>query len=225
MIPSMSDTRTDISDDAAAVERQLSLTPEQALALAIERHQLDELDDAEMIYAALLERWPEHPMSSTTWACCSISAARASPRSRCCATPSRSRLTPPASGTTSGRLGVYDDLDKTELLAYLEAHGDTFDIVVSTDTLCYFGALEGVARAAHRALRRGGQLVFTVEALPDDDCAGHRLLRHGRYAHARDYLRAVLDGAGFVRRQTAADVLRSEGGVPVNGWVVSAGRD
>ena len=36
-------------------------TPEQALALAIERHQLDQLDDAEMIYAALLERWPDHP--------------------------------------------------------------------------------------------------------------------------------------------------------------------
>ena len=57
----MADTRSDRNGRPAAAERELSLTPEQALALAIERHQLDELDDAEMIYAALLERWPDHP--------------------------------------------------------------------------------------------------------------------------------------------------------------------
>src|SRR4029077_1367770 len=61
MIPSMEDARADITGNPAAAERELSLTPEQALALAIERHQLDQLDDAEMIYAALLERWPDHP--------------------------------------------------------------------------------------------------------------------------------------------------------------------
>ena len=47
---------------------------------------------------------------------------------------------------------------------------------------------------------------------------------HGRYAHARSYLRAVLDAAGFERQRIDADVLRSEGGVPVQGWVVSAVR-
>ena len=57
----MDDTRSDITGNPAAAERELRLTPEQALAPAIERHQLDQLDDAEMIYAALLERWPDHP--------------------------------------------------------------------------------------------------------------------------------------------------------------------
>jgi len=56
----MAGAHTEITDVGDG-ERALSLTPEQALALAIERHQLDELDDAEMIYAALLERWPDHP--------------------------------------------------------------------------------------------------------------------------------------------------------------------
>jgi len=116
-------------------------------------------------------------------------------------------------------------LDKAELIAYLQDHRDAFDVVVSADTLCYFGALEGVAGAARAALRPGGQLVFTVEALPEDDGASHRLLPHGRYAHARPYLRAVLDGAGFVRQRIGADVLRSEGGLPVHGWLVSASRE
>jgi predicted TPR repeat methyltransferase len=123
------------------------------------------------------------------------------------------------------RRAVYDQLDKAELIAYLAAHRDAFDVVVSADTLCYFGALEGVAGAACGALRPGGQLVFTVEALPEDDGAKHRLLPHGRYAHARAYLRSVLDGAGFVRQRIGADVLRSEGGLPVHGWLVSASRE
>jgi len=123
------------------------------------------------------------------------------------------------------RRGVYDQLDKSELVAYLEAHPAAFDVVISADTLCYFGALDHVAKAARRALRDGGQLVFTVEALPDDDGADHRLLLHGRYAHARAYLRSVFDAAGFERQRIVADVLRSEGGVPVQGWLVSASLD
>jgi len=123
------------------------------------------------------------------------------------------------------RRAVYDRLEKAELLAYLEANQHAFDVVVSADTLCYFGALEAVAAAAHAALRAGGHLVFTVEALADDDGASHRLLPHGRYAHGRDYLQAVIDGAGFARQRIVADVLRSEGGQPVRGWLVSAGRE
>src|SRR5450631_3608051 len=41
-------------------ERERKFTPEQALQLAIERHKLDQLDEAEMIYGALLKRWPDH---------------------------------------------------------------------------------------------------------------------------------------------------------------------
>jgi predicted TPR repeat methyltransferase len=61
--------------------------------------------------------------------------------------------------------------------------------------------------------------------LPDADGAEHRLLLHGRYTHARAHLRSVLDAAGFERQRIVADVLRSEGGVPVQGWRVSASLD
>jgi len=119
---------------------------------------------------------------------------------------------------------VYDELEKAELLAYLHLRPDAFDVVISADTLCYFGALEGVSAAAHRALRSGGLLAFTVEALADDDSADHRLLLHGRYAHSRRYLGALLDRAGFQRHRITGEVLRSEGGLPVHGWLVSASR-
>jgi predicted TPR repeat methyltransferase len=138
--------------------------------------------------------------------------------------------------------GVYDDLEKAELVGYLGLRPQAFDLVLSADTLCYFGDLSGVAQAAFQALRGGGRLVFTVEALdaasPDVDAdaeAGHavdvdkavnlddyRLLPHGRYAHSRDYLRTVASGAGFVIEDLSRELLRYESGLPVMGWLVGA---
>lgn len=74
--------------------------------------------------------------------------------------------------------GGYDDLVEDELVAFLERHRATFDLLVSADTLCYFGDLHGVAVAAAAALRPGGRLVFTVEATdapPDATDASPRM--------------------------------------------------
>ena len=62
---------------------------------------------------------------------------------------------------------VYDELAKGELTAYLRDSPGSFDVIVSADTLVYFGSLEAVAAAAASALRPGGVLVFTVEELSD----------------------------------------------------------
>jgi predicted TPR repeat methyltransferase len=118
-------------------------------------------------------------------------------------------------------LKLYDKLHKAELTHYLATQPDSFDVVVSADTLCYFGALEAAAAAAHRSLKAGGWLVFTVEALPGDD-KPHLLQPNGRYAHARGYLEQVLGGAGFGTLTIRPDTLRQEAGEPVPGWVVSA---
>lgn len=121
-------------------------------------------------------------------------------------------------------LKLYDVLHKAELTHYLETQPAAFDAVISADTLCYFGALEGVAAAAHKALRPGGWLVFTVEALPPGAPQPHRLQPHGRYAHAGDYISTTLAAAGFEALGLRGDTLRHEGGEPVSGWVVSARR-
>ena len=120
------------------------------------------------------------------------------------------------------RRAVYDELDKAELIAWLAARPSRFDVVLSADTLCYFGALDRVVLHAARALRRGGALVFTAEALSEGDDAPYRLLVTGRYGHAQNHLRAVLDAAGLSGQRIVAEVLRSESGTPVQGWLVSA---
>ena len=117
---------------------------------------------------------------------------------------------------------VYDDLCQAELTGYLAAHPASFDVVVSADTLVYFGALDDVAAAAAAALRAGGLLIFTVEAAAGDGKPpGYELGYHGRYVHARGYLDAALRRAGF-RSEIVQAELRMEAGLPVAGFVVRA---
>jgi predicted TPR repeat methyltransferase len=117
---------------------------------------------------------------------------------------------------------VYDELTKSELTAFLRANPDSFDLILATDTLVYFGDLEGVVAAAASALRANGLFVFTLEhatgASPD---VGYRLELHGRYSHCRAYVQRLLVGAGF-RPEIAEDDLRQESGAPVAGLVVRA---
>ena len=118
--------------------------------------------------------------------------------------------------------GVYDELVKGELTAYLAAHPATFDLIVSADTLVYFGSLEAVLRAAHDALRPGGILAFTVEAMSEEDSADdYRINPHGRYSHRRDYVRRLLMDIGYSQVSMEEAILRKEGGAPVAGIVVS----
>ena len=118
--------------------------------------------------------------------------------------------------------GLYDTLHQAELMHYLRTQPLAFDAVVSADTLCYFGALEGVFEAAGRTLRPGGALVFTVEALPAASTEAHRLQANGRYAHGGRYVSTALADAGFELRELRAETLRMEGGEPVPGWLVTA---
>jgi predicted TPR repeat methyltransferase len=119
---------------------------------------------------------------------------------------------------------VYDQLHQAELVYYLQTQPATFDVLVSADTLCYFGALDDAMRAAGTALRPGGWWVFTVEALADTDQRPFCLQPNGRYAHHADHIRAALSAANLKLHDLQCRDLRSESGLPVSGWLVTARR-
>jgi len=120
----------------------------------------------------------------------------------------------------AGERNVYDELVKGELTAYLAGCTEAFDVIVSADTLVYFGPLEAVVGASENALRPGGRLIFTVEELvgaaPDD---GYSLGTSGRYRHAREHVQGALKAASL-RPEIASAELRLEAGEPVAGLVV-----
>jgi predicted TPR repeat methyltransferase len=118
---------------------------------------------------------------------------------------------------------VYDALVVAELTKYLRQHENTNDLVVSADTLVYFGDLGDVTEAVAKSLHPGGALVFTVErAQPEDAPNGYRINPHGRYSHTSDYLVRTLARAGFECPSLREVHLRKEAGLWVDGWLVGA---
>ena len=117
---------------------------------------------------------------------------------------------------------VYDALHEGELVAFMRAHPAEYDVVISADTLVYFGALEEAFSAADGAIKPGGILAFTVEAEPADSAVKHKLNSHGRYSHRADYVRECLAAAHFQLLQLEPCVLRKEMGADVQGHLVLA---
>jgi len=130
---------------------------------------------------------------------------------------------------SSGMLGkaadkcCYDQLEKAELTAYMAECKQQFDVILSADTLVYFGPLDTVLTAARKALLPGGLLAFSVEQaeqfVPD---VAFRINPHGRYAHSRAYLETVLQESAYSIKSITPAALRNEGGDSVQGWVVTA---
>lgn len=115
--------------------------------------------------------------------------------------------------------GGYDELEVAEITHWLEQHAQAYDVVLSADTLVYFGELFPVLCAAHYALRPGGLIGFTLEASSSEE-PGFELTPSGRYRHGRGYVERSLERAGFGDVVIRLDTLRKETGRPVDGWVV-----
>ena len=122
--------------------------------------------------------------------------------------------------------GIYDELTAAELTAFIAARPETYDLIVSADTLVYFGELEPVLTAARSSLRPGGRFVFTLERMeaPPDDSLGYRLNRHGRYTHSPDYVDGCLSRCGLRLLRSKSVDLREQAGRPVGGLLVTAAR-
>lgn len=118
---------------------------------------------------------------------------------------------------------LYDELIEAELEEFLLRHPRSFDLAMAADVFCYFGDLDRVMAGMATALRPGGALFFSVEALAEGE-EGYRLLPHGRYAHAEPYLRRVLAAHGLTLTERTKATVRLEGGQPVAAWFVSARR-
>ena len=125
--------------------------------------------------------------------------------------------------------GGYDALVVAEIADYLARCPAQFDLILSADTLIYFGDLNTVFRAASHALRAGGWLAFTLETTDDIDNTGvpanaYRLNGNGRYVHTQAYVTQAIAECGLILRAMNAVVIREDDDKPVPGWVVLAQR-
>lgn len=117
----------------------------------------------------------------------------------------------------------YDWLEVAELTQFMQDRPNSYDLIASADTLCYFGELNAVIQAAAAALNDRGALVFSLEKAPDTALdEGYHLNPHGRYSHTEDYVTRVLRDANLQIERIVSETLRKEGGEPVAGFIVTA---
>lgn len=110
----------------------------------------------------------------------------------------------------------YDRLEAAELVSWLFQAPASYDAIVAADVLVYFGDLGDFFAKSALSLRSGGWLAFTTESSAD---AAWQLGPHGRYAHSYNYLAELAEKNGFELVQIRPDILRQEGGKPVEGFV------
>jgi predicted TPR repeat methyltransferase len=123
------------------------------------------------------------------------------------------------------RLNVYTELVEHELVAYMCSQPEAFDLVVSADTLPYFGDLESVVVAARRTLSPRGLFAFSVERMQESEKGNYRLQSSGRYCHAARYVESCLLSAGFRVAAAEETPIRLEASKPVLGILYVAKLD
>ncbi len=121
---------------------------------------------------------------------------------------------------------LYDDLVCEELTHFLLRNVNSFDVLVSADTLNYFGLLGDVLQAAHDCLMHdGGLLVFTLEAHATTsadskyEIKDFTLHKTGRYSHSQEYVQRQLNEVGFAEIRHEEIVIRTEAETEVKGWI------
>jgi predicted TPR repeat methyltransferase len=118
----------------------------------------------------------------------------------------------------TARKGIYDSLQKAELVAALNARRAEADLVTAADVFIYCGALAPVLSSLVPALQPGGLAAFSLEA---HDGPEPVFLRPSlRYAHGIEATRDALVVAGLEILRFETAVLRFDRGAPITGMLI-----
>ena len=115
----------------------------------------------------------------------------------------------------------YDELIQAELVSFITSKKRCYHLIISADTLVYFGDLSPVCQAVAGALKEGGHFVFTVERCDETLDEGFKINPHGRFSHTENYVRNVI-ACQLKLIDIRPVLLRYEVSQPVNGFLVIA---
>ncbi len=116
---------------------------------------------------------------------------------------------------------VYDELHQGDLVSFMLAHPQSFDVVTGAATLIHFGDLGPAFTAAGAALRAGGAFVFTVfPSERDGDFSVDGFGQGGCFLHGREYIAAAASANGFGIETIESAVHEYKNDAPIAGLVV-----
>ena len=122
----------------------------------------------------------------------------------------------------AARHNVYDRFHTVNLHdALRDTPEGLYQVITALDVFIYAGDLTAAIPNAFRVLAPDGQLIFSCE-VADEEGSDLVLQTNGRYAHKRSHIEALCRSAGFDDVAIEELTLRTEGGAPVPGFVVTA---
>ena len=117
--------------------------------------------------------------------------------------------------------GIYHRLENKEIVEYLFAEKNSYQLVTAADVLTYFGDLRKIFEGVAKVLDLGGMFVFSISEniLNDSDYA---ITPSGRFVHKLDYIMALLKKTGYGKVAQERKALRNEGDKVVYGSIIAA---
>jgi len=110
--------------------------------------------------------------------------------------------------------GVYSRLERSEMVAYLRATSEDFDLMIAADALIYLGNLSPLFGQIARCALPGAFVLLSVEHTNE---AGYVLTPSGRYAHSSAYIHALSSEHGMTVAASCRAALRKDAGRDVEG--------
>ncbi len=111
--------------------------------------------------------------------------------------------------------GLYDHLERGDLVAYLQETSHAYDLVLSADVFIYIGNLDPVFHGVSRVTNSGGVFCFSVEHAPDEQL--FQLTAQQRYAHSERYVRQLAERHGFEVVRILRHAIREDQRKPIAG--------
>lgn len=111
---------------------------------------------------------------------------------------------------------IYTELYNEDIIHYLQNKKQDFEWITAADVFCYFGDLKDIFDASFPS-----KIIFSVES-DEERTENFALQPNGRYKHNPEYVKQLLQNAGYKNIETHTLVLRKENNQDVNGLIFKA---
>ncbi|MFN4266745.1 MAG: tetratricopeptide repeat protein [Aquabacterium sp.] len=122
--------------------------------------------------------------------------------------------------------GRYKQVFCGDLTTEMQAvNNASVDVVFAADVFVYIGDLAGVFASVQKALKSGGEFIFSTEELRNTNTdestpTDYLLLPSGRYAHSAAYIETACKAAGLRVTDLLGTEIREERHQPIHGLIV-----
>ena len=110
--------------------------------------------------------------------------------------------------------GIYNHLYTADIVDWLNAGDDKYDLFIATDVLIYIGHLTSLFFAVKKRASKGAYFLFSIESHDDKD---FELQRSGRYTQSEAYIRSLAQTHKLKVVRCRSAPLRKENEEWVNG--------